>query len=79
MLDELLAAYPHAAWQLNSRLNITAHSRASDLRQLGWDVEAVSRPDPSGGRKRQHGYKLASLPPLTTRRSRSTSTSGDSW
>ena len=63
MLDDLIAHYPDPAWALNSRLGITAHSRASNLRDLGWDVESVSRPNPANPRKRLYGYKLVSAPP----------------
>lgn len=62
MLEALIDAFPEPAWSLNSALNLTAHSRASDLRDMGWNVKWVSRPDPRGGRKRQSGYYLESLP-----------------
>jgi hypothetical protein len=61
MLDTLIAAFPEPAWDLNSRLQITAHSRAADLRRLGYGVEHVSR-SIEGRRKLQHGYKLTTQP-----------------
>lgn len=40
----------------NSRLNLMAHSRASDLRKMGWDVsvkrQRQTSPPPSGTRRK---------------------------
>lgn len=55
-LDALLAAYPHAYWKPSGRLHITAHSRASELRLLGWDVQSVHRTTPGG--RLEYGYVL---------------------
>jgi hypothetical protein len=65
LLTAMLSAYPHPVWNPNSRLNITAHSRASDLRDLGWSVESVRGEAVPGTRKRAYGYRLASLPGAT--------------
>lgn len=62
MLDTLIAAAPDFAWNLDSGLGIKANSRASVLRSLGWDIEYKSRPRPTGGRKRDHGYRLLNPP-----------------
>lgn len=58
MLDAMLASHPLPAWNLNRDLGITAHSRACDLRDLGWDVEAVPGERIPGTRKRVRGYRL---------------------
>lgn len=62
MLDALLRAYPQAVWNTNSRLGLTAHSRAAELRKLGWDVQSVNRRTSGTGRRRDYGYVLRSLP-----------------
>lgn len=62
MLDALLRAYPNAVWNTNSRLGLTAHSRAPELRKLGWDVQSVNRRTSGTGRRRDYGYVLRSLP-----------------
>ena len=61
LLNALIAAHPEPVWSPNSRLGITAHSRAAELRKLGWDIVSVSRPAPgpvTGRQRRQFGYKL---------------------
>lgn len=56
MLKELLTAHPEPAWNLNRRLNITANSRAANLRDRGWRIECQQG---SGkGLKRDWGYEL---------------------
>lgn len=62
LLDAMLQAYPNAYWNPNSRLKLMAHSRAADLRKLGWDVQAVSRRGTSTGARREHGYVLRTMP-----------------
>jgi hypothetical protein len=56
LLDALLEAYPHAVYSPYGKLKLIAHSRAADLRRLGWDVQSVSRRDTNGGL--EHGYVL---------------------
>lgn len=36
----------------NSWLSLTAHSRASDLRKMGWDVQVTRSPSRSGNRRK---------------------------
>lgn len=57
-LSALLDAYPHAVWNPNSRLQLTAHSRAANLRELGWDVQSVSRKSARDESRREYGYVL---------------------
>lgn len=61
MLNELLRVYPGVAWNLNSRLGITSNSRASNLRELNWPVEAVRGEHIPGTRKHHWGYRLTNL------------------
>ena len=60
--DTLLLALqenqPDVFWNPNSKLGITAHSRASELRKMGWDIVAVQRWVPEHAKKRQWGYQL---------------------
>lgn len=49
---------PDVFWNPNSKLGITAHSRANDLRKLGWEIVAVQRYVPTHAKKRQWGYRL---------------------
>lgn len=58
LLEALQVAYPEPSWDPNSRLQLTAHSRASDLRELGWDVRACRIADPAHRKGRRHGYRL---------------------
>lgn len=44
-------------WNPNSSLNLMAHSRASDLRKLGWSVTVERRRIP-GSRKKNMLYRL---------------------
>lgn len=62
MLEALIAAAPDFAWNLNYALELTAHSRASDLRDLGWLIEWEQRSRPGKGRKRDNGYRLLNPP-----------------
>lgn len=56
MLVAIAAAYPDTSWNPKySRMK--GHSRVSDLRDLGWAIEAVTRPNPHG-RGTQWGYRL---------------------
>lgn len=57
LLGALLDAHPAAVWHPNSRMRLMAHSRAADLRALGWPVVCVKRIDPETGLL-QHGYVL---------------------
>ncbi len=57
LLDALLESYPHAVWAPNGRLKLMAHSRAADLRKLGWTVESVRRKNHATGRP-EYGYVL---------------------
>lgn len=56
MLIAIAAAYPDTSW--NPRYSrMKGHSRVSDLRRLGWAVEAVSRQNPYGTGA-QWGYRM---------------------
>lgn len=57
LLTALLESPTATIWNPNSRLQLTAHSRASDLRRLGWEVNSLSMKRLSGG-KRIYGYTL---------------------
>jgi len=64
LLEDLLKNHPTPSWDCNSRLGMTAHSRASDLRRLGWVVVHETRSTPRRAKKLGHGYALARLPRL---------------
>jgi len=60
-LNALREAYPNPVWNPNSTLHITAHSRASDLRRLGWNIKAVQDKEYKNAvrpRKKRYGYLL---------------------
>lgn len=65
-LDALIAAHPGWVSRPNSRLNIMAHSRASDLRDMGYRIEAKRFPDPDRPRKPDYRYRLTELPEHAT-------------
>jgi hypothetical protein len=60
LLVALQGAYPGVLWNPSSKLVLTAHSRASDLRKLGWDILVERRRSPRGVKKgkQQYGYRL---------------------
>jgi hypothetical protein len=60
LLLALQAAHPDPVWNPNSKLGLTAHSRVSELRKLGWEIECVRRSTPKHAKKRkaQYGYVL---------------------
>lgn len=63
-LQALKEAYPEPVWNPNSTLQITAHSRASDLRRLGWKIKAVRDKDYKNAirpHKKRWGYVLEEL------------------
>jgi hypothetical protein len=71
---ELQTFYPYAVWSPNERLGITAHSRANDLRQLGWSIESVRKVDHAARKGKRFGYLLhtpreqwPTRPPCATR------------
>lgn len=76
-LDALIAAAPDPVWRPNSTLEITAHSRASDLRDLGWIVESVNRPNPDRPRKPVWGYRLLNAPTVVDASGNPTLFTGD--
>ena len=61
LLTALQAAHPKPLWNPSSKFRLTAHSRVSELRKMGWDIECVRRRTPSGVKKgkQQYGYVLA--------------------
>jgi len=62
LLEAMLHNAPHyEVWSPNSLLNITAHSRAANLRAVGWQVESIRGPKIIGTRKREYGYRLPDL------------------
>lgn len=60
LLLALQAAAPDPVWNPNSKLGLTAHSRVSELRKLGWTIECVRRTPPTHAKqtKTQYGYQL---------------------
>lgn len=68
--DRFLAAlersYPDPVWDPNSTLNITAHSRASELRKQGHDIRACRLTDPQHPKGVRHGYRLVKREALVT-------------
>ena len=56
-------AFPETVWNPNSSLSLMAHSRAADLRKLGWEIEAVRVSDPEAPKGAKWGYRL--LTPVT--------------
>jgi hypothetical protein len=58
LLIALQDAYPHVVWSPNTRLELTANSRATNLRELGWDVKSESEPAPTHPKGRRYGYRL---------------------
>lgn len=64
MLLAVATAYPDTSW--NPRYSrIKGHSRISDLRKLGWEIEHVYRGT-------QHGYRLLTHVTCWPRKLRST-------
>lgn len=61
-VDRLLLALqtvaPDTLWDANSKLSLMAHSRAADLRKLGWDVESVRKSDPTAPKGERWGWRL---------------------
>lgn len=60
LLVALQGAFPGVLWNPSSKLQLTAHSRVSDLRKLGWEIVVERQPTPSGIKKgkQQYGYRL---------------------
>jgi len=58
LLMDLQAHYPAVAWNVYSRLNVMAHSRVPDLRNLGWTIESVRATDPKAAKGTRWGYRL---------------------
>jgi hypothetical protein len=58
LLLALQMAHPEVVWNPNSSLSLMAHSRAADLRKLGWDVEAVRVRDLESPKGAKWGYRL---------------------
>lgn len=49
---------PSILWNANSSLSIMAHSRAADLRKLGWDIVSVRETDLDSPKGVRWGWKL---------------------
>jgi hypothetical protein len=60
LLVALQGAYPDVVWNPSSKLQLTAHSRVSELRKLGWTIVVERRPSPRGIKKgkQQYGYRI---------------------
>lgn len=64
LLLDLLAHHPNPSYDCNSRLGMTAHSRACDLRDRGWHVASTTKRVPRRRKKTAWGYTLSKLPSL---------------
>lgn len=60
LLVALQGAYPGVLWNPSSKLQLTAHSRITNLRELGWEIQTERRRSPRGVKKgkQQYGYRL---------------------